>query len=488
MRNKIFLMILALSCLFLVFPSFSQVPTKKRPTKIEKSERMRVRVVPEREITWETYYGYFNGLKARVSLQPSKRQTSNKRMFSVRINFEDRRNHPSVKLEGMVGEKSWIIKVNSPNTPLMIKEIITHRQNPNIITLVSAYGQVGSFSKDRGYLYVWENVQAFEGDLPYDRRENWVDYYEGFIDGRECAFEIQKPNPNSFLVTLTFLDDNTQYGKYMKRLPISQDGMHLNYLELFSPDYLSSISFPLLKIDEKNKDLISGKAIIRNEEVGVIFKRNTKGIPIDFHLVEFPWPPAKPSSKVVFYKQQSIFRNAPTLSAVDKILIELLDDGDYERQYRSYYRIMNGFAMVTPIEKVSCQASPMNDRDERWNVPFGQETKFSFKNLLDGLSFAPPANYRMFVFLVTDQKVPEDEAPMSELDAVELYARGKTFLPDEIGKAPFGYKHYVSVWLYSFSKKKGWKDAQQIFPGNACWKTCETHLQRVGMDKLFPDY
>ncbi len=179
---------------------------------------------------------------------------------------------------------------------------------------------------------------------------------------------------------------------------------------------------------------------------------------IDFP--EFPNPPPMPSDKEVL--PTSVFQSASKLSDYDSIISLALNVGDYST--KNYYTFIDGFALVTQIEKLNDDASPLSG-EERWRIGSSDLfNDFSLAKYFKALFFAKKGYYRIFVFLVTSQVLTFDtEYELDYSKAQEWLNKGLTFLPPELGNLEAHSPEFkCTVLVYEF-KLKNEGEAPELF-------------------------
>lgn len=138
--------------------------------------------------------------------------------------------------------------------------------------------------------------------------------------------------------------------------------------------------------------------------------------------------------------------------------------GDIERRLRgkfeqrgyedaAYYRVPNGFAMASAIERIDDggRAYPSPDR-------FALEAsglcrfRLALGSLLDCLLQADPGRYRMIVFVVTTEPVTTDGEPATFAEVQSIVAGGGDFLPNALAAQQFTAAHNISANVYEFAR------------------------------------
>jgi hypothetical protein len=176
---------------------------------------------------------------------------------------------------------------------------------------------------------------------------------------------------------------------------------------------------------------------------------NPPNSPGDLKLMpSFPFPPPKASAGYILDKEY--FEYVPNLFEVSKILDNTLKACGYLE--RSYYKIPEGFALVTRIEKINLDASPC-PIPERWNAPHSEDyDDFSIKDYFRSLFKAEVGKYRIIVFLVTSIPFSQTESQMSISDAEKYLKKGYNSLPIEFRLIRFTNDYDCTALIYEFDK------------------------------------
>lgn len=115
----------------------------------------------------------------------------------------------------------------------------------------------------------------------------------------------------------------------------------------------------------------------------------------EINIPKFLFAPPKPSAQINLPRQ--IFANCLTLSDVNEILINALDNCGYER--KSYFSYPNGFVLVTQLEQIDRDETPKSDQF-RWSISNAPafENGFSLVEYFRLLLNARAGYYRCFGF------------------------------------------------------------------------------------------
>jgi hypothetical protein len=195
---------------------------------------------------------------------------------------------------------------------------------------------------------------------------------------------------------------------------------------------------------------------------------------------QFPWPPPRASASVAIPDGfiAASGSAAPTLGDVAAQIHTTLDGGGYVE--RSYFAAPGGFAMVTRLERINADGTPMQD-PERWRVEAQPLGSFSLRAYLQALFTAPSGHYRIIVFVVSSQPLAQSEAEVSRSEALAWLHEGLNRLPDSIAGAAYTDRHVVTALIYEF-EQPGRQEAVLVLPGNL---TGRAHLERAMLWQAF---
>lgn len=191
-------------------------------------------------------------------------------------------------------------------------------------------------------------------------------------------------------------------------------------------------------------------------------------------LPNFPWPPPRYSAFSTIANAWVAQGAAPVLGEVARRLEQAFDSAGYGE--RTYYRIPGGFALVSRIEHIRADASPMPD-PERWVVDTPR-VRAGFIDHIRALFNAPPGFYRVIVFVVTDQDFVAAEQAPTATEAREWLTGGGLRLPAGIALQPYGARHYTTALIYEFERRSNQAQASVRDPSPAPGRT---HLDRAGL-------
>ncbi|MBK6996246.1 MAG: hypothetical protein IPH31_15445 [Lewinellaceae bacterium] len=195
----------------------------------------------------------------------------------------------------------------------------------------------------------------------------------------------------------------------------------------------------------------------------------------DIHLPYFPWPPPQLFQRHTLSEQ--LYKNARSLGDVNTKLRQALQANGYEQ--RSYFQVPNGFAIVTQLEQFKPDGSPKSGAN-RWKDYPVQENFEGVWDYLKSLVMSTPGNFRIFVFVVTDQPYGQSSRRVAKQEAVAWLSNGLNRLPPKIAEMPINNEHYLDVLVYEFEAPPSTKLCQQKWPAVL---NAQTHLQKAGISK-----
>jgi len=193
----------------------------------------------------------------------------------------------------------------------------------------------------------------------------------------------------------------------------------------------------------------------------------------EIHLPYFPWPPPQ------FFQSQTLsehlYPNNRSLGDVDARLRQGLKATGYAQ--RSYFQVPGGFALVTQLEQFKVDGSPKSGAN-RWKDYPVQENFEGVWDYLKTLVMSTPGNFRIFVFIVTDQPYGQSSQRVGKQEAVAWLSDGLNRLPPQIAEMQLNKQHYLDVLVYEFEAPPGTKLCAQKWPAIL---NAQTHLQKTGI-------
>jgi len=193
----------------------------------------------------------------------------------------------------------------------------------------------------------------------------------------------------------------------------------------------------------------------------------------DIHLPYFPWPPPQLYQNQTLTEQ--LYLGSRTLGEVNIRLRQALQANGYEQ--RSYFQVPGGFALVTQLEQFKTDGAPKTGPN-RWKDYPVQENFEGVWDYLKSLVMSTPGNFRLFVFVVTDQPYGQSSKRVGKQEAVAWLSSGLNKLPPQIANMPLNPQHYLDVLVYEFEAQQGTKVCTQKWPAIL---NAKTHLQKTGI-------
>ncbi len=198
---------------------------------------------------------------------------------------------------------------------------------------------------------------------------------------------------------------------------------------------------------------------------------------MNFMRPEMPvlqWPPPRASSSKVL--PQAFFNQAASLADYNDKLVEVLDGMRYDQ--RSYYSVPNGFAIATQLEQFDRKNGKSMPEPERWAAAVVAPPIFSLLSYLKALLTAPTGNFRVIVFVVTDQPFEQDQVEVTKKEAEAWTTSGFNTLPPEMARQSASKDTKCTVLIYEFSQKGTNGKALIKRPGLL---TAAAHLEKANL-------
>jgi len=170
---------------------------------------------------------------------------------------------------------------------------------------------------------------------------------------------------------------------------------------------------------------------------------------VDVAIPRFPWPPPKPTSRTPVERSLLARGGQATLGDVARHLEAALSRVGYGE--RSYYAVPGGFALATRLEQITPDGRPRPD-PLRWSTALPEQPVFSLGDYLRALFAAPKGDYRVIVFIVTDQPFATSGRAASDAQAEAWLSGGIDRLPRALQARPFGSDVEASALVYQFRK------------------------------------
>lgn len=195
----------------------------------------------------------------------------------------------------------------------------------------------------------------------------------------------------------------------------------------------------------------------------------------DSGIPKFPWPPPQYSAFATIPRQLVAPAAQPTLQSVAARLEQALDAAGYAE--RSFYWIPGGFALVSRMEQIRADATPMGAA-QRWTVTMQKPRVASLDEYVKALFNAPPGHYRVIVFVVTNREFTATGRQPSPREAGDWLAAGLLRLPAQIGREKYNAEYYTSALIYEFVRDRDSQQATVKTPSDFLGRD---HLEKAGV-------
>jgi hypothetical protein len=200
--------------------------------------------------------------------------------------------------------------------------------------------------------------------------------------------------------------------------------------------------------------------------------------PTAVSLPPFPWPPPEPSTSasLTLGSLGQLAGAGLTFHDVDARISQALATAGYDE--KSYYGVLNGFAIVTRLEQTSLDGYP--EIPDRWVSSLApvSSTRFSLSKYLEALFGVPQGHYRIFVFIVTSDIVVPSGTHVPQGEAQTWFIEGANKLPGDMGTMPYTSEHTCTVYIYEFVQAGVGGNANLNIPSSI---TGKEHLERAGL-------
>ena len=191
-------------------------------------------------------------------------------------------------------------------------------------------------------------------------------------------------------------------------------------------------------------------------------------------LPAFPWPPPRYSAFATIAREWVASGDQPTLASAAARLESAFDAAGYGE--RSYYWIPGGFALVSRLEQIRADATPV-DPPARWAVET-PAVRGGFIDHIRALFNAPPGYYRVIVFAVTDQDFAAAERAPTSSEAGSWISSGSLRLPASVGTRAYTAQHYTSALIYEFERPADRSEPHVRTPSAVPGRI---HLEKTGL-------
>lgn len=172
---------------------------------------------------------------------------------------------------------------------------------------------------------------------------------------------------------------------------------------------------------------------------------------ITAEIPRFPFPPPKPSAKMVL--PAKLVHKAGTresLLDVGQRLDSALDIAGYVE--RSYFAVPQGFAIATRLEQFDADGTPLPPPN-RWSAAVAQPRVFSISSYMKALFSAHPGHFRVVVLVVTSKSFStNDKVEVSRDQALSWVSTGGVKLPKVYGQFAYTDDYACTALVYEFEK------------------------------------
>lgn len=208
------------------------------------------------------------------------------------------------------------------------------------------------------------------------------------------------------------------------------------------------------------------------------------GVPTGYREYQrhsLPWPPPQASATAAIptrlFFSDSQMNARVLLSDVDRLLTKALRTAGYTEY--SYYRIPDGFALVTRIEQINDDGTPL-DSSARWSIDISPLNSFSLLEYIRALFSARSGYFRVIVFTVTSNPFIQSENRVRRSEVIAWLRSGFNILPHEVGELLYTQRYHVTALIYEFEKPRAAQNAEFLEPGRM---DGISHLRQAG---IFP--
>lgn len=189
----------------------------------------------------------------------------------------------------------------------------------------------------------------------------------------------------------------------------------------------------------------------------------------------FPWPPPLASSETTIPRNWFPDSAVTRLADVAEKIEAALEQAKYPKW--SYSSVPKGFALVSQMEQIKFDGTP-SPSPARWASRMPEVTNMTLLEFIKALGNAQPGYYRVIVFVVTNQPWPRTGEKPTGKEAEQWLVKGFTWLPERIGKLPYGPDYRTTVLVYEFKKVSQDVDATFRVPSPI---SADDHLKKAGL-------
>jgi hypothetical protein len=222
---------------------------------------------------------------------------------------------------------------------------------------------------------------------------------------------------------------------------------------------------------------LKADAGLQNGVHAAYYEQNINSIIQNFPQFQLPPPQWSADANLSDY-----FDRCKTLYDAEKILRTAMNATGYYS--RRYFRVVNGFAMVTQLEQINADGSCKPEED-RWKSKPVRSSQFSIIDYMYALFVPQPGHFRIVAFVVTPEPFSNNSTQkISREEATGWLNEGRNCLPDYIGNQAFiPEKTVVTALFYEFICKESDQKLNLVAPGSL---GAMRHLQMSGLLNYFP--
>ena len=408
-----------------------------------------------------SYFGKLNGDRIEIIITPRTLK-----IFNITLKFTDKKNlkfgfdrstnlsySGTFTIENNI-KKILNIKLSNINLPdistnnFIIKKLYLHSDNTHIS---------GFISNNKGFFLEKDNKLYFEKtrNKIYSNLDTLIGRYIGYADGDITELKIKKIRGRLYKIIIRF--DTLPFGGFFS-VPLNNG--KIENLRLKSSDLTKELTIELLQIHLGSCEYMNGVIIFNNKKLPFFFVfSDDKFKPITF----FPCPIPIPTSS------RNISLNpCKRLSDIDTKIKKMLFAAGYNNQPFNYFRIKDGFVVMTPIEKIRPNGEP-NPLD-RWVIQEDHIEVGFIDWVSETLGFTEESLYRVFVFVIQEN----DCTTFSAGDIPQTV--GFNTLPNEMGAKLISTNIKITAFLYVFKKTYGNSNLLKLDNSNKC-QNCTIDIQ-----------
>ncbi len=218
-------------------------------------------------------------------------------------------------------------------------------------------------------------------------------------------------------------------------------------------------------------------ARLRNGAHASYYEKNINDVIRNFPRFELPPPQWSADADLDNY-----FNKCHTLYDAERIIRTAMDATGYYS--RKYFRVEDGFAMVTRLEQFNPDGSCKNETD-RWKTKPISNESFSILDYFYSLFVPQPGYFRVIVFVITPKTIDGGTSKTVTRDEAQGWLQeGRNRLPEAIGNQVFTPgKTAVTALIYEFIAKES--DIKLSFRKVSDIEGM-THLRMSGLLNKFP--